>query len=111
MSNNQIANALNTVLANATVLYQKMHTFHWEVKGDQFFTLHAKFEQQYETWAKVIDAVAERILAIGGHPLTSLQLALQTATVKESNGQLSAKDMVKVTVEDCRNSASRLVPR
>ena len=34
------ADGLNQVLANATVLYQKLRAYHWYVKGHKFFELH-----------------------------------------------------------------------
>ena len=47
-----VADALNGVLADTYVLYQKTHAFHWNVVGKQFGVLHAMFEDQYrEMWA------------------------------------------------------------
>lgn len=39
--------ALNQQVANFSILYVKIHNYHWYVKGEQFFTLHAKFEELY----------------------------------------------------------------
>ncbi|MGO4274881.1 Dps family protein, partial [Paenibacillus sp. TAF58] len=38
---------LNKQIANWGLLYVKLHNFHWYVKGNQFFTLHVKFEELY----------------------------------------------------------------
>ncbi len=37
-------NALNTLLADYQVLYQRLRNYHWNVKGPLFFGLHVKFE-------------------------------------------------------------------
>lgn len=60
-----VADALNGVLADTYVLYQKTHAFHWNVVGKQFAVLHAMFEDQYrEMWA-ALDELAERVRALG----------------------------------------------
>ena len=34
---------VNKQVANFSVMYIKLHNFHWYVKGEQYFTLHEKF--------------------------------------------------------------------
>ena len=48
MANENVNKGLNGLLADATVLYEKLHAFHWMVAGPQFFQLHNKFEELYE---------------------------------------------------------------
>ena len=43
--NQEIIGAVNKQVANWTVLYEKMHHYHWYVKGHHFFGLHGKFEE------------------------------------------------------------------
>ena len=35
-----LANSLNDLLSNYTVLYQNVRGYHWNVQGDKFFELH-----------------------------------------------------------------------
>ena len=63
--NKQVIEVLNKQVADWSVLFTKLHNFHWYVKGPQFFTLHEKFEELYTESATHIDEIAERILAIG----------------------------------------------
>src|SRR4026207_219187 len=42
-----ICTALNEVLSNYSVHYQKLRNYHWNVKGNDFFDLHIEFESQY----------------------------------------------------------------
>ena len=57
---------VNKQVANFSVMYIKLHNFHWYVKGEQFFTLHEKFEELYTETATIIDDLAERLLALEG---------------------------------------------
>lgn len=60
-----VASALNNVLADTYALYLKTHSYHWNVTGPQFHTLHVLFEEQYrEMWA-ALDEIAERVRALG----------------------------------------------
>lgn len=85
---------LNKQVANWTVLFMKLHNYHWYVKGEQFFTLHEKFEELYNEAASHIDELAERLLAVGGEPIGKLSECLDTASVKEAAGDEDAQQMV-----------------
>ncbi|WP_071396481.1 Dps family protein [Bacillus tuaregi] len=91
---------LNQQIANWSVLYTKLHRFHWYVKGPLFFTLHAKFEELYNESALVVDQIAERLLAIGGEPIATMKEFLETATIAETAGETKAADMVAAVVTD-----------
>src|SRR5690606_9275675 len=90
-----IAEILNKQVANWSVLYMKLHSFHWFVKGKDFYTLHEKFEELYNEAAQIIDEVAERILAIKGKPQATLKEHLAAASIQESQGNESADQMVR----------------
>jgi starvation-inducible DNA-binding protein len=85
---------LNKQIASWTVLYVKLHNFHWYVKGSQFFTLHNKFEELYTEAALYIDDLAERLLAIEGKPVATMKGAMELAQVKEAQGNETAEQMV-----------------
>jgi starvation-inducible DNA-binding protein len=95
-----IQSELNLQIANWSILYTKLHRFHWYVKGPLFFTLHAKFEELYDESALVVDQVAERLLAIQGEPIATMKEYLETATIQESNNETKAADMVATLVKD-----------
>ncbi|MCM2531370.1 DNA starvation/stationary phase protection protein [Neobacillus pocheonensis] len=90
----------NQQIANWNVLYTKLHRFHWYVKGPQFFTLHAKFEELYNETASTIDELAEQLLIIGGKPISTLKEYLLIATIKETTEVLTAEKMVLAVVKD-----------
>lgn len=97
---NKLVDSLNQQVANWTVLYTKLHNFHWFVKGPHFFTLHEKFEELYNEAAEYIDDLAERLLALEGSPIATLTEALETSSIKEAKGGESADEMVKIIVDD-----------
>ncbi len=100
MSNSNVTNGLNAILANTIVEYQKLHHYHWQVSGERFFSLHAKFEDFYNKFADIVDDVAERILMIGGSPIGTLSEAVKNATIKEDSEIPSADEMVNRVLSD-----------
>ena len=42
-----LAENLNKLLANFQLFYINARGFHWNIKGDNFFELHLKFEEIY----------------------------------------------------------------
>lgn len=105
----ELEKALNVQIANWSVLYTKLHRFHWYVKGPLFFTLHAKFEELYDEAASVVDEMAERLLAIGGRPVATMKEYLEIATLSENDGETKANEMVSTIVKDYKAIKEQLV--
>jgi len=103
-----IHDVLNRQIANFSVLYVKLHHYHWYVQGASFFTLHAKFEELYEEAAGYVDELAERLLALGGQPVSRMADFLKLATVKEASGHEDADAMVAEVADDFRKIAAEL---
>lgn len=91
---------LNRQIAGWSVLYTKLHNFHWYVKGPHFFTLHPKFEELYNLATANMDEVAERLLTIGGRPAATMTEQLRLSPIQEAEGQFSAEQMVEQVVAD-----------
>ena len=68
-----IISDLNTLLSNYQVYYQNLRGIHWNIRGKRFFELHVKFEELYNDSQLKVDAIAERILTIGGKPLHTFE--------------------------------------
>ena len=89
-----IAQGLSRLLADTYVLYLKTHSFHWNVEGPMFQTLHLMFMDQYtEAW-NAIDPIAERIRSLGHYAPGSYKQYVELATVKESEGVPRAGKMI-----------------
>jgi len=94
-----IANGLSRLLADTYLVYLKTHNFHWNVEGPMFQTLHDMFMQQYtETW-NAIDAIAERIRALGHYAPGTYKEYAKLARVKETDGVPTAKKMVQLLID------------
>lgn len=99
----KLYSALNVQVANWSILYTKLHRYHWFVKGPLFFTLHEKFEELYNEAAGVVDELAERLLAIGGEPAATMKEYLNIATIEETKGETNANEMVSSLVNDYKH--------
>lgn len=91
---------LNKQVATWSVMYTKLHNFHWYVTGPQFFTLHAKFEELYNEATLHMDEIAERLLTLGGQPVATLKEHLELSDVTEATGKESTDQMVGTVVKD-----------
>jgi starvation-inducible DNA-binding protein len=92
---------LNTLLADEFLLYAKSRNFHWNVVGPQFNDLHKFFEQLYEALDEVIDEVAERVRALDGRALGTLEEFRTKARLGEKPGTVpAARDMLATLLAD-----------
>jgi starvation-inducible DNA-binding protein len=98
----EITKALNKLLANYSVHYQRLRNYHWNVKGSDFFDLHEQFETQYTESIQNIDDIAERIRIFGKTPLSTMQEFLDEAELKENSTQQSSELMVRELLSDYR---------
>ncbi|MBW4631506.1 MAG: DNA starvation/stationary phase protection protein [Iphinoe sp. HA4291-MV1] len=96
-----VINLLNQDLADAYLLLVKTKKFHWDVVGPQFRTLHKLWEEHYQTLTENIDSVAERVRALGGYPIGTMEGFLKITSLKEEGGNIpTATGMVARLVED-----------
>ncbi len=101
MSKENLINTLNSNLADIAVLYVKLHNYHWNVKGPQFFEVHKVTESYYEYFAEKYDELAERILQLGSKPFSSMKEYLENATIKEETGNdFSTGEVLKSVLSD-----------
>jgi len=95
-----VNDVLNKQVANWSVLFVKLHNFHWFVKGEQFYALHNHFEGLYNEAASQIDELAERVLIIGGEPVATMKKMLELSSIQEATGKEDAKEMLKTVKKD-----------
>ncbi|MDN5843323.1 MAG: DNA starvation/stationary phase protection protein [Alcaligenaceae bacterium] len=94
-----VSDELSKTLADTYTLYLMTHNFHWNVTGPMFNTLHLMFMTQYtETW-QALDAIAERIRALGHYaPGTYAEFA-RLSSIKEPKSVPSADEMIRMLME------------
>ena len=112
-SRKAIADGLSRLLADEYTLYLKTHSFHWNVTGPMFNTLHLMFEQHYTEAALAVDLVAERIRALGFPAPGTYRQFTDLSSIKEETGVPEWKDMVRQLVrghEACVKTARSVFP-
>ncbi|BAK15525.1 DNA starvation/stationary phase protection protein [Solibacillus sp. FSL W7-1472] len=100
MAKKQLNTQLNDLVATWSVMYTKLHNYHWYVNGPSFFTLHVKFEELYNEVTLNLDEIAERILTKGGKPVATLKEHLELSLIEEASGKEETEEMVSKLIED-----------
>lgn len=96
----EVVGKLNAYLSSLQISYMNVRGYHWNIKGTQFFVLHEKFEEVYNTLNEMADEVAERILILGGKPLHSFSEYLKISEIDEKTNVSSAEETVKNLLEE-----------
>ncbi|MFM5438561.1 Dps family protein [Aeromonas enteropelogenes] len=97
-----LAAELNKLLASYQILYMNVRGFHWNIRGNQFFELHLKFEEIYNDLLLKVDALAERILTLDGVPMHSFSDYLKVSTIAEQKDMHDGRACVESLLESFR---------
>lgn len=89
---------LNSLLSSYHIFYINVRGYHWNVKGEHFFTLHPQFEELYTSLQVEIDEIAERILTLGGTPLHAYSDFATQTSIKEDKEVTDGTTCVKGVV-------------
>lgn len=90
-----IAQGLSRLLADSYTLYLMTHNFHWNVTGPMFNSLHQMFMQQYTEQWTALDAIAERIRALGFPAPGTYREFSALASIDEVDGVPAATEMIE----------------
>lgn len=96
----QLGKELNNLLANYQIFYQNLRGLHWNIKGENFFELHTKFEELYDDAVIKIDEIAERVLTLEAEPLHTFSDYLKVAQIKEEKSVTNGLSGVKIIVNN-----------
>jgi len=94
-----VARQLSKLLADTYSLYLKTHSFHWNVTGPHFNSLHAMFEEQYNALWTAADEIAERIRTLDVYAPGSYSQFGKLTSIREEAGVPEWKEMVAQLVE------------
>ena len=105
-----VSDTLNKILAAEQVLYMKTRNYHWNVVGAHFHSLHELFEDQYTALAESIDAIAERVRALGYNATGTMAEYLKLSDLAEEASATypEASDMIARLVEGHENNIRTL---
>jgi starvation-inducible DNA-binding protein len=95
-----IAKLLGHALAGTYVLYHKTHSFHWNVTGPMFLSIHDLTEGQYKDLAKASDDIAERIRSLGLAAPTGLSNYVKESAIKDMDSLPTAGEMLHILAND-----------
>ena len=94
-SHSPVVVALRQVVADSYALMGQTHLCHWNVRGPEFFALHAAFEVQYSELFVAVDEIAERVRALGALAPGGLSHLAHLSQVTELDEDTSAVEMVR----------------
>ncbi|MGO1460790.1 MAG: Dps family protein [Marinobacter sp.] len=91
----KLANSLNDLLSNYQIFYMNVRGYHWNIKGDNFFELHVKFEELYDDLLLKIDEVAERVLTLGHRPAHAYSSYIERSEIPEQKDVSDGKQAME----------------
>lgn len=98
-STNGYTEKLNSLLASYQLHYQNLRSLHWNVKGENFFELHLKYEELYSRTQIIIDDIAERILTLGITPYSRFSDYISHSILTENEIITDGKKGMKYILE------------
>jgi starvation-inducible DNA-binding protein len=94
-SRQEISEGLSRLLADIYATYLKTQNFHWNLSGREFYSLHLLFEKQYEELAEEVDAVAERVRALGFYVEASFTAFKEMTRIPDEGKILTINEMLQ----------------
>jgi starvation-inducible DNA-binding protein len=79
---NRVVELLNRRLADAIDLGTQVKQAHWNVRGASFIALHELFDQVAGHVGEQVDLLAERITALGGVALGTVEVVSRASSLK-----------------------------
>ncbi len=97
----KVVESLKQIQADAHALYVKIHSYHWNIKGMDFFPVHNHTEEIYNSMSALYDDAAERVLQLGGKPyLTVKELDSATKIETETKDSFNSKEVIVAIIKE-----------
>ena len=91
----KMIDALNAHVASLFLLFHQYQKHHWVVEGPQFRDLHLLLQEHYTATHTQADEFAERIVTLGGVPVSSMKGQIEQAYIEEEpEGVLDLRQML-----------------
>jgi starvation-inducible DNA-binding protein len=104
-----IAGALNILLADMFALYLKTKNFHWHVSGPHFRDYHLLLDEHGDQIFATTDDIAERVRKIGGTTVRSVGHIGRLQRVKDNDANyVTAMDMLAELRDDNKDLVARM---
>jgi len=97
----KVVKQLKQIQADSQTMFVKLHNYHWNVEGMDFFPVHNQTEEIYNSMATLYDDCAERVLQLGSKPYLTMSDILKATNIKEEKkDSFRSKEVVKAIVSD-----------
>lgn len=104
-----IAGAMNAILADVFALYLKTKNFHWHMSGPHFRDYHLLLDEHAEQIFAMTDPIAERVRKLGEETIRSIGQVARTQRVLDNDAAyVEPADMLAELREDNQALTSRL---
>ena len=80
--------------------YVKVHSFHWNFEGSDFYEYHKLFEEIYNEVYGAIDPYAENVRKLGGYMPTSYHNLSMLTRIEDEDRVPSKDEMVQELLQD-----------
>jgi starvation-inducible DNA-binding protein len=97
----EIAGALNALLADVFALYLKVKNFHWHMSGPHFRDYHLLLDDHGEQLSSMTDEIAERVRKIGTTTIRSIGHISKLQRIQDNDSDyVTPEDMLSELHED-----------
>lgn len=101
---------LNEFLADLNVFYRKLQNYHWNIEGTDFFQVHTKLEELYNSVNTSIDEIAEHILILGKQPLGTLKDYMEISKIAEAeNKKVKSSEIFNTLIQDYKTLLEKVI--
>jgi len=100
MERKRTTEALDELLADHEVHYQKLRNYHWNVQGAEFLRLHVELEMHCQEAQLNADPIAARVRVLDERSLSTYAEFLKHSALKEDPTVPEAKKMVQNILAD-----------
>jgi len=80
--------------------YVKVHSFHWNVEGSDFYQYHKLFQEIYEEVYGAIDPFAENVRKLGAYMPTSYHTLNMLTRIEDENQVPNLEQMIQELLLD-----------
>ncbi len=106
---NDMAGAMNAILADVFALYFKTKNFHWHMSGPHFRDYHLLLDEQADQLFAMTDPIAERTRKTGGTTIRSVGHVARIQRITDNDAvYVEPVDMLAELREDNQTLAARL---
>lgn len=96
----ELVKSLKVSLATVFTFYLKVHFFHWNVEGEDFYQYHKLFEKIYEDVYDSVDPMAEEVRALNKYVPGSLSRYGELSKVEDETKVPTGAKMVERLLAD-----------